>query len=460
MGGWEFDPDVPLRHTRAPPAVADAASAAGDLLVAERDRPPSGPEAPSQGGPGASQGTAVPAGEAEPWSVPDPLARERTDAVMEAVGHLASGVAHDFNNVLAVIASFADLVERRVKADPTAAGWVGSIRGATERGAALTRQLLYLVPREGAPDASLDLAAAVRDLGEVLARTLGDKVELATDVRPDVQRVRLTRPQLDEALTNLAVRARHAMPQGGRFVVEAWNEEVGPEGAGRGPAPGNYVRVRVSDTGPGMSPEAAAHVFEPFYPTKETGRGAGLGLAVVYGIVAHAGGLATVSSAPGRGTAFDLLLPAAEPAAAAVPPPDAERFAAGAHDRVLLVEDEPMIRQVAIAILEEKGYRVQGADAGPTALALLKRTGPPDVLVTDVLMPGMTGVDLAREMERRWPGMPVVFVSGYPAGNLKGYREGDPRVRFVAKPFDSATLLAAVGAALTAARAAAKAPAT
>jgi len=339
----------------------------------------------------------------------------RQSQKMEAVGRLAGGVAHDFNNLLGVILGYSELLEQE-HPDGPGRPKVEEIRKAAERAAALTRQLLAFSRKQVLDLRVVDLNAVLADTASMLRRLIGEDIDLQIRTAPDLGRVRADPSQIGQVLMNLAVNARDAMPKGGRLVLRTANVEVGDEAARepQAPAPGRYVTLTVSDQGRGMAPDVLSHVFEPFFTTKEIGKGTGLGLATVYGIVKQSGGSIAVQSTPGTGTTFVISLPRVE--AGPLAPRrgvEAGESAAGS-ETVLLVEDEASLRALAREILEANGYQVIDAGSGAEALAAAARhAGPIHALLTDVVMPGMSGPELAEHLRSRRRGIAVLFMSGY-----------------------------------------------
>ncbi len=347
---------------------------------------------------------------------------------LESVGQLAGGVAHDFNNLLSVILTCVGFAQRALPDDHPVLDDVEEIGRAADRAAALTRQLLMFSRREVVTPQVVDVAALVRDLERLLNRTLSERVALRISCGPDVVPVFIDPAQLEQVLVNLAVNARDAMPEGGTLSIAVAGSEGG-------------VRITVADDGTGMADDVREHAFEPFFTTKEPGEGTGLGLASVHGVVTDAGGVVEISSEVGSGTVVTIFLPAAEGRPATPEEPDAPEHAAPGNASVLVVEDQDPVRRQAVRILEAHGYAVREAPSGDEALA---RWEPVDVLVTDVVMPGMSGQQLADQARRRAPALRVVFMSGHTDDIVvrDGARHGD--IAFVQKPFTRDTLLRAV----------------
>jgi len=353
---------------------------------------------------------------------------------MEAVGRLAGGIAHDFNNLLTAILGYGDLMLPKLH-DPTLRGKMQEIRKAAERASALTRQLLAFSRKQVLVPEVVPVAGLIEELSKMLRRLIGEDIELLTLLRPAAA-VRADPGQLEQVLMNLAVNARDAMPRGGKLTIEV--DVVQTDDAFRKEHPdvprGPLVLIAVSDTGVGMDAEVRKHIFEPFFTTKELGRGTGLGLATVYGIVKQSGGHIEVDTAPGQGTTFRIFLPAVEPPRPApVPSLDA---VVGGSETVLLVEDEAALRSLAQEILRDQGYKVIAAGSGAEALELVRSyKAPIDLLVTDVVMPGMDGRELADRLGPVHPETRCLFMSGYTDDAVvrRGVREeGMP---FLQKPF-------------------------
>ncbi|MBJ7473421.1 MAG: response regulator, partial [Solirubrobacteraceae bacterium] len=361
---------------------------------------------------------------------------------LESVGQLAGGIAHDFNNLLGVILNLTEFVVEAVPPGSQAHQDLEEIGRAAERAADLTRQLLIFSRRELVQPEILDLNALTQDLETLLRRALGERVELEVVLTPGLWRVRADRGQVEQVLVNLAVNGRDAMPGGGRLVIETSNVELDEDfTAGHlGLEPGPYVRVTVSDEGVGMAADVVERAFEPFFTTKQKGHGTGLGLATVYGIVQEAGGHVTLYSEPGVGTSVKVHLPGTELPTSDAAEPERTGAPAGRGETVLVVEDEPEVRRIAERILSRSGYTVLSAAGGEEALAIAA-TEQIDLVLTDVIMPGMVGPDLVERLRVSDPGLRVIYMSGYSHKVLEGEELGSsPRTAFVEKPFPTNTL--------------------
>jgi two-component system cell cycle sensor histidine kinase/response regulator CckA len=357
---------------------------------------------------------------------------------LEAVGRLAGGVSHDFNNILTAITGFSDLLlEDLAPGDPKRAD-VEEIRAAATRAAALTRQLLAFSRKQVLQPRVMDVNGLVTGLHRVLQRLIGEDVRLEVALAPGLGAVRADPGQLEQVILNLAVNARDAMPHGGRLTIETENVELDEAYARDHPptAPGPYVLLAVSDTGVGMDAEVRSHLFEPFYTTKEQGKGTGLGLATVYGIVQQSGGHVWAYSEPGRGATFKIYLPRVNaPVEASAPVPTAVP-AAGGRETVLLAEDDPGVREVASDALEHKGYHLLRAPDGQTALEMAAaHAGTIHLLVTDMVMPGMTGRELAEALAALRPGIRVLYMSGYTDDAVIRHGVLEDSLPYLQKPF-------------------------
>jgi PAS domain S-box-containing protein len=359
---------------------------------------------------------------------------------MQAVGQLAGGVAHDFNNLLTVISGYSDiLLPLLPPADPR---WemVAAIREAGERGAGLTRQLLAFSRQAVLEPKVLDLNDLVRENEKLLRRLIGEDVELATALAPDLDPVKVDPGQIGQVLMNLAVNARDAMLTGGRLTIQTGRVVLdAAAAAAAGGKPGRYALLTVADTGLGMTPEVRAHVFEPFFTTKGPGKGTGLGLATVHGVVEQTGGFISVASEPGRGAAFRLYFPAAA-GPAARSSPGGGPLTRGT-ETVLLAEDEDAVRALVRTVLRQAGYTVLDAARGPDALRLAAvHPGPIHLLVTDVVMPGMGGRELVEQLGRLRPEVRVLYLSGYTDDAVVRHGVLRAEVAFLQKPFTLAAL--------------------
>jgi PAS domain S-box-containing protein len=381
---------------------------------------------------------------------------------LESIARLAGGVAHDFNNLLTAILGGVDVLLERVEAgDPLREG-VEEIEDAARRAAALTRQLLVFSRKEIVQPVLVDLNEVVAGMVRMLRRLIGEDIELVTAPGSGLGRVRADPGQLEQVVVNLAVNARDAMPGGGRLALETGSVQVDEDTARlHGVEPGRHVLLSVADTGSGMSSETQAHLFEPFFTTKERGKGTGLGLSTVYGIVRQSGGYVRVASRPGRGTTFRIYLPEAEgPAERAAEQPERPTpTPSRGSETVLLVEDDPLVRRVTARTLRAAGYPVVEATDGSDALRLAAQGPPPDLLVTDLVMPHMGGEALAARFRAEHPETRVLLISGYTDHGIDPRALGDD-VAFLQKPFPPAALTRKVrelldrGAAARAARAA------
>ncbi len=379
--------------------------------------------------------------------------RLRQSQRLESLGQLAGGVAHDFNNLLSVILNYLTFVKEAVVALPAAttpgaqaiSDDLDQAERAALRAAELTQQLLAFGRREVVRPESIVVNDRVGQFEQLLSRTLGADVNLVTNLRGGAWPVMMDPGQFEQVLLNLALNARDAMKTGGRLLIETDDVEISEYvGASPGLQPGRYVRLRVSDNGAGMSPEVVDRAFEPFFTTKPRGEGTGLGLATVHGIVAQAGGAVHLYSEPGLGTSVSVLIPATDQVAAAPAPPAQPAGPAGAHT-ILVVEDEASLRDVTQRILERRGYKVLAAADGETAVQLANdHPGPIDLLLTDVIMPGMPGRDVAKNVTQVRPGIGVIFVSGYAQPILTSEGRLDDGVTLLEKPFSETALIGKV----------------
>lgn len=367
---------------------------------------------------------------------------------MEAVGRLAGGVAHDFNNLLTVISGESRILLTEVALDPEGRESVEAILEAGERGTALTRQLLAFSRRPVVELAPVSLNEVVERVDRMLSRLLGEHVVLRTHLAEALPPVVADAGELEQVILNLAVNARDAMPGGGEIELRTWRRTLTPSELDRHPGleAGPYVMLSVADQGTGIDHAILSRIFEPFFTTKAVGKGTGLGLSMVYGIVSRLGGKVEVESEPGQGTTFHLFFPVGTGGAPVARPlrPSSPR-ALGGDGRIAVVEDEDGVRRMALRILERAGYDVSTHARGEEALeALLALPIPPNLLLTDVRMPGMHGNELADRLRERWPDLPVLFMSGYPEEAAIAERIQRRDSDFLAKPFSPETLLNAV----------------
>jgi two-component system cell cycle sensor histidine kinase/response regulator CckA len=357
---------------------------------------------------------------------------------MEAIGQLAGGIAHDFNNLLTVILGFTELAASEIEKGSGLSEPLGEIRKAGERAAALTRQLLAFSRRQVLEPKILDLNALITDLEKMLRRLIGEDVQLATVLDPGVGRIRADAGQIEQVILNLAVNSRDAMPRGGKLTIETRNIDLDETYAREHIAvrPGAYAMLAISDTGTGMSAETKSHMFEPFFTTKGTGKGTGLGLATVYGIVKQSGGNIWVYSEPHRGTAFKVYLPLVEGASGDTEPRLPDERPTRASETVLLVEDENAVRMLTRKILERYGYSVLEAGDGEAALEMARNHSKTiHLLLTDVVMPDVSGPDLAVRVRQIRPDVKVLFMSGYTDDAVVRHGILADGVHFLQKPF-------------------------
>jgi hypothetical protein len=363
---------------------------------------------------------------------------------MEAVGRLAGGVAHDFNNVLTVVTGYTSMMLEQLPPDHEMARDLREVAKASERASALTRQLLAFSRQQILQPKVMNLNDAVLGVGRMLERLIGEDIELGTSLAPDLGSMSADPGQIEQVIMNLAVNARDAMPEGGRLSFETRNAQLNAaySGAHFRVEPGAYVMLAVSDTGCGMDAQTQARVFEPFFTTKEKGKGTGLGLSTVYGIVKQSGGYIWVYSEPGLGTTFKIYLPRVHAAAEAPEEVMPQAASSWRQEAVLLVEDDDSLRELTRRILDSNGYKVIAAAHPAEAEQLFRCHTPVDLLLTDVVMPGISGKQLADRLVESQPGLRVVFMSGYTDEAIVHRGVLEPGTHFLQKPFSPQALLA------------------
>jgi PAS domain S-box-containing protein len=358
---------------------------------------------------------------------------------MEAVGRLSGGVAHDFNNLLGVIIGYGEILQEGLPAEHALRRSADEILAAGRRAAGLTRQLLAFSRQQVLEPRVLDLNHVVRDMESMLRRLIGEDVELTSKLEAKLGTTKADPGQLEQVIMNLAVNARDAMPEGGKLIIETANTEMDELFVRRYPypvQPGLYIRLTVSDTGSGMDPATRARIFEPFFTTKAKGQGTGLGLSMVYGVVKQSGGYIDVYSEPGLGTTFKIYLPRVDEAIVPVKPETALSKTLRGTETVLLVEDEAALRTLTSSVLEACGYTVLEAKHGGEALDISQHhEGPIDLLLTDVVMPGISGRVLADQLVQLRPKIKVVYMSGYTGQTVGAHGILDPGSLFLQKPF-------------------------
>lgn len=357
---------------------------------------------------------------------------------VEAIGRLSGGIAHDFNNILGVIIGYTEALQKRMQPENAFRDAIDEIQSAAKRAASLTQQLLAFSRKQVLEPKILNLNVVVRDMETMLGSLVGEHIQLSFAMSGSPAMVKGDRTQLEQVILNLSVNARDAMPQGGNLAIETAKLEIDEANPAR-PAymlPGSYVLLRVVDTGCGMTREVQAHIFEPFFTTKEKGKGTGLGLATVYGIVKQSGGYILVNSKPAKGSTFEIYLPLIEAPAEIAKESRApvERLRKN-EATVLLVEDEASLRKLTRDVLQEIGYTVHEAVDAKQALEIANKKQEIGVLLCDVVMPGMSGPALADALAISHPGTRVLFMSGYPYGEIAKQGILDPGVAILRKPF-------------------------
>lgn len=361
---------------------------------------------------------------------------------IESVGRLAGGIAHDFNNLLTAIRGFATMA----KEEPDSAEmpeFLDSILAAADRAAELTRQLLTFSRKHAISPVPTDLGALVKGIERLLAPVLGEDVRLEIKLEPELGLCLVDKNQVEQAVMNLAINARQAMPNGGRLLIEVKNAELDDSYTARHPTapPGAYVLLSVSDTGIGMSKEVQQRAFEPFFTTKPVGHGTGLGLSVVHGTVHQHGGTIDLYSEVGIGTTFRLYWPRVQNQSLSDPPPESSRLQPTGSELILLVEDEFLVRTFAAKALAKQGYRVMVAETANEALKLAEDAKQaPGLLFTDVILPDLAGPELAKQLQTRFPNTPVLYASGYSGKLMTERGHLPPGVEYLQKPYDAASL--------------------
>jgi PAS domain S-box-containing protein len=363
---------------------------------------------------------------------------------MDSIGQLAGGIAHDFNNLLTVITGYSDLLLQGLKADDPHRASIEQIRSAGERATALTRQLLAFSRRQVLEPKVLDLNAVVANVEKMLRRLIGEDISYVSVLSPGLGRVKADPGQIEQVILNLIVNARDAMPQGGKLTVETANVELDDTYVRKhvGAKPGPHVLLAVSDTGHGMDAETQKRVFEPFFTTKEKGKGTGLGLSTVYGIVKQSGGSVWVYSEIGKGTTFKVYLPRIEEGVDARSSGAVQVDPVRGSETILLVEDDESVRELVRSFLQAGGYAVLTVRDTDAALQICEqRQSPIRLLITDVVMPGMSGRDLAERLTAVNPSTKVLYMSGYTDDAVVRHGVLEPGITFLQKPFSADALL-------------------
>jgi PAS domain S-box-containing protein len=361
---------------------------------------------------------------------------------MEAIGTLSGGIAHDFNNLLTVIRGYTNQLLESPRNSPEARMQITRIDEAAERASALTRQLLAFSRRQVLQPKVFDVDVLVANLDQMLRRLIGEHIEMKTVAAREPCLVKADAGQIEQVIMNIAINARDAMPQGGRLTLETGHVDLDRAFAGvEGALPGPYVMLAVSDTGEGMDADTKAHIFEPFFTTKGLGKGTGLGLSTVYGIVKQSGGYISVYSEPGRGSTFKVYLPRLNEAVKARRREETMNTDARGHETILVVEDEPMIRELIETMLKSRGYSVLTVgDPLHAATFSAQHSGPIHLLLTDVVMPGISGREVANQISAQRPDTKVIFISGYTPNAIVHHGVLDEDLHFLEKPFTAVTL--------------------
>ncbi len=361
---------------------------------------------------------------------------------LEAIGRLAGGVAHDFNNILSIIMGHGELLLGAVGGDEQARNGLEQIQRAADRAASLTQQLLAFSRKQVLQPKVLDLNDAVADVQKMLSRVIGEDIELIASLHPSLASVKADPGQIEQVLMNLAVNARDAMPHGGKLMMETSNVEVSAELArDLDLVPGKYAMLRVTDTGHGMEAGTMAHIFEPFFTTKPMGKGTGLGLATVWGIMKQSGGSIRVESEAGRGSTFRIYLPATQGSTRRRQESLSGERVTGGKETILIAEDEPDLRELARIFLEGYGYKVLEAASAEQAIETAGAFPDAiDLLLTDVIMPGMSGRQLAESILSKRPQTKIVYMTGYTDDMVVQHKVLEPGVMLLQKPFSKVDL--------------------
>jgi CheY-like chemotaxis protein len=363
---------------------------------------------------------------------------------MEAVGLLAGGVAHDFNNLLGVIMGYSDLVLDGFPSDDPRCHQLQQIKKAGLRATSLTRQLLAFSRKQIFQPRVLDINALVTDFNKMLRRMVSEDIELVNILKPGLGQIKADPGQIEQVIMNLVVNARDAMPTGGKLIIETANADLDETYCRAHPAvqPGRYVMVAVSDTGVGMDAKTQARIFEPFFTTKEQGKGTGLGLATVYGVVKQSDGYIWVYSELGKGTTFKIYLPRIDEPVQSVAMDRGKAELLRGSETILLAEDAEPLRILTCALLEKNGYTVLAAENSKEAIQLAERQDQPiHLLLTDVVMPGMSGRELANYLTAKRPDMRVLYMSGYTSDVIVHHGVLDPGIFLIEKPFSQEALM-------------------
>jgi len=362
---------------------------------------------------------------------------------MDAIGRLAGGVAHDFNNMLAVIVGYVQLLQDRVGPDDSGQKHIEQIRRACERAAGLTRQLLAFSRKQVVQPRILNLNVVVSNLSKMLLRMIGEDITLSMIPGIPLGSIKADLGQIEQVLMNLAINARDAMPNGGRIVIETRNAELKEDQAQYRPVvvSGSYVMLSISDTGTGMDEPTMARIFEPFFTTKSAGKGTGLGLSMVYGIVKQSSGYIWVTSEPGKGATFKMYFPRVNEEPDPMIAPMSDPPIVGGSETILVVEDDPSLRELIVALLEESGYKVIEALDPKEAIEIARKKKRIHLLLTDVIMPDMGGGELAQQISQLRPDVKVLFMSGYSGDLIASHGILEAATNLVEKPFTKHTLL-------------------